>query len=244
MSQTNTIKLININIEMNRHLDTVSAFLEREKPDVVCLQELVQRDVPRFEKLLGMKGGFAPMATLDYPGFDAEVKGLPYGTGMFSRFSDVYTTDYYSGNADSLPSGLTGGEGNKTLIRSTFAAHGKTYTVGATHFTWTPDGEANDAQRQYMTAFLAVLKNLPDSVFCGDFNAPRGGEMWTRMAAEFTDNIPSSYDSSLDPKLHRVGHLRRMVDGIFSTPEYKVTEVTLVEGISDHKAVVGFVERI
>ena len=34
-----------------------------------------------------------------------------------------------------------------------------------------------------------------------------------------------------------------MVDGLFSTPEYTVTDVRLVEGVSDHKAVVGYIGK-
>jgi exonuclease III len=32
------MKLININIEGDKHFDTVIPFLEKEKPDVLCLQ--------------------------------------------------------------------------------------------------------------------------------------------------------------------------------------------------------------
>ena len=34
------MKLISLNIELNRHHDLVLPFLKKEKPDVICLQEL------------------------------------------------------------------------------------------------------------------------------------------------------------------------------------------------------------
>ena len=43
--------------------------------------------------------------------------------------------------------------------------------------------------------------------------------------------------TSLDPVLHRAGPLQLMVDGVFSTDDYSVSEVTLHQGVSDHCAI-------
>ena len=237
------IKLVSANIEMNKHLGAVSELLKREKPDIVCLQEVLERNTPYFETTLGMAGKFVPMATLESLFFEKEIRGLPFGIAMFSRFPTVYNVNYYSGNPNSLPACIEGDEGNKLLLRGVFSAFGKAFTVGVTHFTWTPDGEADEAQRRDLSELFSILKQSPDIVFCGDFNAPRGREIWTEIAKRYHDNIPSEYTSSLDPKLHRVGHLLYVVDGLFSTPGYKVSKVRLVEGVSDHKTIVGLVEK-
>src|SRR3989338_7115053 len=92
------IKVVCNNIELDRHRDTVSSLLKREKPDVVCLQELPERDFSYFEKLLGMTGKFVPTAILGCPGFREEVTGHPFGVGLFSRFEATYAALYYEGN--------------------------------------------------------------------------------------------------------------------------------------------------
>ena len=56
-----TLKLISINIEMDRHLDLIQSFLKKEKPDVVCLQEVLKSDFPKLGEKFGMTGVFANM---------------------------------------------------------------------------------------------------------------------------------------------------------------------------------------
>lgn len=237
------IKLVSVNIEMNRHLDAVLSFLTKERPDVVCFQELLQRDVEHFARVLGLRARFEPMATLKSPMFEKELQGSPFGLAILSRYPAAYDVEYYAGNNTSLPSLVEGYEGNKFFLRATFEKDNKVYRAGTTHFTWTQDGNASDEQRRDIDAFLTILDACPDLFFCGDFNAPRGGEIWGKLAERYTDNIPAAYRSSLDPVLHRAGHLKHVVDGLFSTPEYRVSAVRLVEGVSDHKAVVGTIMR-
>ena len=78
-------------------------------------------------------------------------------------------------------------------------------------------------------------------VLCGDFNAPRGGEIFTRLATQSRDNVPSHYVTSIDPKLHRAGPLQLMVDGLFSTDGYRLSEVVLHNGVSDHCTITAVV---
>lgn len=241
---TERIKLVSLNMEMNRHLDAVLSFLASERPDIVCLQELLERDMERLEQTLDLRGRFEPMAALKSPLFAQELQGLPFGLAMLSRYPAAYDVSYYAGNRTSLPDCVTGYEGNKLLLTGLFQIEGRAYRAGTTHFTWTPDGNASDEQRRDLAALFGVLGAFPDIFFCGDFNAPRGREIWQTLASRYTDNIPPEYASSIDPKLHYAEGLRVMVDGLFSTPEYLISDVRLVEGLSDHKAVVGTIRRV
>jgi endonuclease/exonuclease/phosphatase family metal-dependent hydrolase len=118
---------------------------------------------------------------------------------------------------------------------------GETFRVATTHFTWTPDGSADDYQRADVKKLLAILGGMGEFVLTGDFNAPRGGEIFGTLAEKYKDNVPSHYTTSIDGALHRAGPLELMVDGIFSTPGYAVSDVELVAGVSDHKAIVATV---
>mgnify|MGYP003518349091 FL=1 len=90
---------------------------------------------------------------------------------------------------------------------------------------------------------------MGEFIITGDFNAPRGRETFAIFAEKFKDNIPLSYESSLDTKFHRSpeirsGERKNMVDCLFSTPSYFITDVKLIEGVSDHKAIVAFLEKV
>ena len=85
---------------------------------------------------------------------------------------------------------------------------------------------------------------------CGDFNAPRGGEIFSALATRWHDNIPGTYHTSLDLSLHKAGKVdgerlaTLMVDGLFTTPGYRTSRVELVPGVSDHCAIVAEVAYV
>ena len=59
-----------------------------------------------------------------------------------------------------------------------------------------------------------------------------------------------SYDLGPDLTLHRVGDTKpheledKMVDGLFTTPEYIAPDVKLVYGVSDHAAIVAALSKV
>lgn len=242
-----SIKLISVNIERNKHLDTVLPFLEREQPDVLCLQELFENHVAEFEHALSAASYFVPM--------HLEKTGETMGLGIFSRLpiSDCSAAQY-AGERGALTTFLDGTpeEKNKTSKRILVGATIDSIRILTTHFTWTPDGQADDFQRADVRSLVQDLEKEKDFVLCGDFNAPRGGEIFSLFAARYTDTIPTHYQTSLDPNLHRVGPTlfrtqnmhTYMVDGLFSTPAYQVSDVRLEFGVSDHAAVVATIDRV
>ena len=74
-------------------------------------------------------------------------------------------------------------------------------------------------------------------------NAPRGNETFSRLEEKYKDNIPREYKTSIDQNLHKVKGIQFMVDGLFTTPVYKASNVKLVDGISDHMAVVAEINK-
>lgn len=81
-------------------------------------------------------------------------------------------------------------------------------------------------------------------MLAGDFNAPRGGESFSAIAARYRDNIPPNYQTSIYAPLHRSGQdLELMVDGLFTTPGYRAENVELTSGMSDHYAIVADIEK-
>lgn len=248
------IKLISLNIERSKHLSLVIPFLEKEEADVVCLQELAQKDIELFEKALGAECFFAPMADHG-DGEDGVAPGI-VGIGMFSKLpvSQQEVKYYWGAGACDRRYDFSSAAGKHetesyVLLYQDVEKNGEQYRVASTHFTWTPDGEADDLQREDMHSLLRALEELREFTLCGDFNAPRGGEMFSALSERYKDNIPHEYKTSLDLSLHRAGKTepdrlgRYMVDGLFTTPGYRAEGVHLQFGISDHAAVLATIAR-
>jgi len=240
------LKLISLNIEGSRHLELVLPFLKRQMPDVATLQEVNERDVPRVSQALGGADYyFIPMSRLLRDGTFSV-----FGVGIFSRVRMAgENACYYDGNSASIPDSDfaktdTYNNNNRVLAICDIEKGGATFRISTTHFTWSKDGQPSDPQKTDMRKLLAILESSGEFVLTGDFNAPRGGEVFSMLADKYKDNVPSHYTTSIDGNLHRAGQLNLMVDGIFSTPGYEVSNVQMVSGLSDHGALVATVSKI
>ena len=129
------------------------------------------------------------------------------------------------------------------MVSGMVEKEGETYTIATTHFTWADDGGVNEEQRRDLKQLLKLLRQRGELVLCGDFNAPRGREIFTILSSYLKDNVPPEVQTTLDPKLHRAGALPYVVDYLWSTPKYKATKVKVVSGVSDHMAIVANIEQ-
>ena len=167
-----TLALANINIERSHHLARVVAFLSKAAPDVVCLQELIEEDISGLCSDLGFPHHvYVPMAR--HPGEDrVRLEGI----GILSRFPLLETeTFHYAGGGSgsdlfdlSTPDSKVR-TSRYVVVMATVAVGDNRFTIGTTHFPWTPDGSASDHQRQACDQLLAVLGHR-ELVLCGHFN--------------------------------------------------------------------------
>jgi len=245
------IKLVSLNIELAKHLDLVREFLEKQKPDIACLQEVYEADLEELAKELGMEAVFGPMGLMGRvehtkPPF------VPYGVGILSALL-VETVDrvYYSGGEEQAREHIFNGTSRDDahpVLCVDIKKGSRKFTVGTTHFTWSAGGVADNLQRKDMKNLLAILQDIPGIVLCGDFNAPRGREIFDALAQRYKDNIPLEYHTSIDVNLHRGGGKLKgeslMVDGLFTTPHYQCSNVRFVGGVSDHFAIVAEVQKV
>jgi endonuclease/exonuclease/phosphatase family metal-dependent hydrolase len=243
---TPVLTLASVNIERSRHLPRVEAFLRTQAPEVVCLQELVPDDLAALSDALGYEHCFyIPMCRVPESGGPR-----PSGVGILSRHAFIWTEDIHYGG---------GGSGEDVIDRSSEEARfrtnrysvalvgirlgDETFTIGTTHFPWTENARTSDFQHTACDTLLRLLKGR-SMVFCGDFNAPRGTAIFDRLAAQWTDHVPPTQTTSIDPVLHRAGPLELMVDGVFSTDDYSVSRVTFHQGVSDHCAITFAIAKL
>lgn len=247
------IKFISVNIEEDKHLDKIEALFLKEKPDVVCLQEINEPDLPFFERLIGRYSAFSPMFLREPHGTP-----VPSGVAIVSRLPlEGVAQKPYAGNTGELQlfdstSEETMFNGTRfTLLLGTVEMDDEKYRIGVTHFVWTPDGSITDFQRIAGKGLFAHLDQEGDMIFCGDLNAPRGQEMFTQFTDRYTDVIPEKYSTTLDKNLHRVKspkfEERNMhnfvVDGLLISENYHADDVRLEFGVSDHAAVVATLSK-
>jgi endonuclease/exonuclease/phosphatase family metal-dependent hydrolase len=244
-----SLRLVSVNIERSKHLDLVCSFLENENADVVCVQELCERDIPTIRRAAGEHVIFTPFAV--HPADTSDTSDPVVGVGIFSRHPFVHTEIvYYRGSEDAARTESPRETfTNHALVVADIRSDEATTRIVTTHFTWTPDGSASQLQRVNAAAMFERLAGMGEFVLCGDFNAPRGGEIWAMITDHFKDNVPAKYATSIDASLHRAGRTRpqelvdKMVDGLFSTPGYQVSDVELHTGVSDHCAITATISK-
>ena len=238
------LSLISVNIENRKHLSTVLPFVEERKPEVLCLQEVPEEELPKFAEAIGATHSyFAPMIRVD---------GKSQGIALLSRYPFSAREQYYHHSRDEVMEFMHTDEETSeafVLLMADIDAPDGMYRIGTTHFVWTPHGEADEFQRAALTKLEPMLAEERPFVLCGDFNAPRGGEIANRIEAKYPDAIPPEYVTSMDAHLHRAGQTcpeclaDKMVDHLFMNPEYRAEGVELVSGVSDHMAIVATIHK-
>lgn len=236
-------KLISLNTEAGKHFGIQKSFLKAEKADVICLQEIFKSDFLLLKKHLSMYGLFTPT-------WIRTVKNKkttkPMGIALLSKFPIKRSSVLKYGEdeiLDKIPGERLLEQRYRHLLITRIMIDGLEYIIGTLHFTWSPNGKPTPIQKEHASHLFYVLDKLPEFILCGDFNSPRGSEIFDKLSQKYTDNIPIKYKTSIDKKLHRAGDLKLMVDGLFSKNSYKIKNVRLVTGVSDHYAIKALVKR-
>ena len=235
------IKLLTLNIEAHRHLDRVCAAIAEHMPDIVCLQEVLE---PHCARLAAVGGYDVKFSVSGHPPnyFGVECR---WGLAVLSRVPLRWQTESFYSDDSRIRVLHEPNDARRILLMTELEHEGQSFRIATTHFTWSPDGQINDCQQADFLRLKAVLSKYSDYVLCGDFNAPRGREMFGRFVDELglTDHLPASVTSTLDARFHHVPALELVVDTIFSTPQYRATNIRVLDGISDHKGILALIER-
>ena len=211
--------------------------------DTVAVQEILERDIPRFKERLKYHAFYVRFS--DYSSrailHNLSKSPVPSGAAILSKHPFLFTHNKRYANKD-VDIELFFKEQismHRDLLSVGMMVDGETYVLATTHFTWTPDGKSSEHQKHDLGKIVQMLERIGPCVFTGDFNSARGFEIFDELARLMKDNIPTDVTTTLDQHLHRVQGLQIVVDGYFSTPPYMVSDVRVVDGISDHCAIVG-----
>jgi len=248
-----SIKLVSLNIECNKHYEKIIPFIKKQNPDVVCFQEVLEEDFELLKNELGYDGYFMPWRYFDSTDdHHAEIYGKRFGSAVFSPSISAHGHHYFWGSKECIDIPFSDFD-KKNESQKCYAlvwvdidaGDGELYRLITTHFPATVKGESSPHQLEILAPFFKHIETLGEFVLCGDFNAPRGNETFTRLTERYKDCIPQSYMTSIDNNLHRNGNenIMFMVDGLFLTQAYTATDVSLKDGVSDHMAIVATLHK-
>ncbi len=239
------MKLISLNIENNRHHGLVLPFLKSEKPDVICLQELLEEDFLLYKSELNLNGIFQPWSCIRSKSPYPDLIGKKQGLAIFAKNIVEHGSIFYAGKEENILKSFDefmsdeSFQKNKAILWADVIDNNCSYKICTTQLPVTREGSTTPYQLEVTNSLINSLDSFNEFVLCGDMNAPRGKEAFSLLAEKYKDNIPQEYLTSIDQKLHRVSGIILMVDGLFTTSDIIASNVKLVDGVSDHMAIIA-----
>ncbi len=238
-----SIKLVSYNILQGMYIQALLESLQREQPDILCLQEIGTSGIGQKHSsdnvlelicaALHMEGDYENMFWAD------EGEGrFNSGVAILSRFTRTNRMVFRYERITDKVLRLTDTDryfvprvllGNELLINE------KPVWVFTTHFTISPDAQVTQHQLENAQTVAAQLKAYPEYMFCGDMNTPYGSQVFEILQGE-SESVFGGGLPTLHPTLHRVGHLGLQVDHAFvRSDRVTITSSTVptVDG-SDH----------
>ena len=252
------MKIVSLNVENGLHIERHMHFLREHEGDVYCFQEMPEPHLVQYQRELKCPFvSFVPLSIKFVPDVANVPEGLPvqWGIAIISKYELENSKQHHIGAVgDTVPHfdhdiafELQQGSALQTAELS---IDGTRFTVGNVHFPRGGRGQdIMDYQRDSLLQLIAAMQTYEELVMAGDLNSPRRWEIFDTIAEHFTDNIPLSYPTTIDINLHKngakdpVGMSELVIDCLFTTPHYSVSNVVLFNGVSDHFAVTGDITK-
>lgn len=233
-----SLSFFSLNIEADLHLDNVRDYLATNVPEVVFLQEVYRIHAEAWAQQFGYYLTFTPHVNFNIAEHIFKPIG-EWGIATLTKVKPVKTTvEYYSEHPVIIPHEFMKTKRHpRALITSTLEHEGQVYVFANTHFTWALTDDADVAQWPDYLRFQALLDKIPSFVLAGDLNTNRGSRVYRELASRYIDHLPKDLGSTLDPVLFRKPELKLVVDHLFATSDYKIENVEVLTGLSDHCAI-------
>jgi len=232
------LSFLTLNIERRKHLDLIKPFLRASLPDVMCFQEIFEDTFEELKTEFQLEGFFSGRATLKD---EAGAEGIAILSKFPIKNSQEILYDQFSELSPEMAKFHLVRPIAKVLAAE-IEKDNETFHIATTHFTWSNHGETTEEQRVNVQALLRVTSPFRELILAGDFNAPRGKEIYATLSEHFQDNIPPFVETTIDGERHRAGQLQLMVDGVFSRG-YAVSNVEVRSGLSDHCGITATIEK-
>lgn len=240
------MKIVQLNIWYGKLGAAAIRFLNQQKPDIVCLQEVTSIE--------GSTGGmFVPLRTIQKETGLAHVSFAPtlsfkfmnrtceYGNAILSSFPyENEETIFIHGEYKEHYDRSKGDYNNRNLQICRFKLPNQTITVVNHHGFHIPDPQGNEESLQAMEKVAEILKSLQEPVvFCADLNVSPKSPVMRPLDKLNLRNLTA--ENQIPNTLSQIHRLEMPVacDYIFTSPEIKVMNFEVSDDIiSDHKSLI------
>lgn len=237
MDTSTVLKVVTLNIEGNKHLERALPFLVSQNADVVCLQEVFGVDIVTISEALGMEYHYVPTMHVSAENkYNIPTRG-DWGVALLTKLPHQPFDHHFYKGTGTIPEFVEPNSGDRVVVTAQVTKGDLHFFVATTHFTWSGKGEVHPEQLADFAQLAKIVAQFPPHILCGDFNAPRGGEMFSHFLEMYKDAMPQDVKTTIDGSLHYAGALELVVDTFFYTPPVSAKVTLVTEGVSDHKGV-------
>ncbi|MDO8591210.1 MAG: hypothetical protein Q7R65_04525 [bacterium] len=256
-----SLKIVTLNLSRGfPGIEKSMSFLSRPEWDMACLQDVQVTHLPRLAEIFPGAQYFAPMTKHLIDGVR-----VPVGIGIFSRGEPFISPSAHAyvgnvlpvldldgveisadGNAEPVDLSRVRATESRLAVFVGVSVGGRYFKIGTTHGTWSPAKYIPDNhQRWSIFKLVGIIDEQRPDVMAGDFNAPRGGELYNILCnRSLIDRVPTSIVNSIDWKLRGRSGPDVLVDYFFTATASDISDVQTHFGVSDHAALSGTVSKI
>jgi len=258
------ISCLHVNIERSKHINLIDRLLSEKRPEIICLSEVIDTDLEKFAKDHDYHYAFGSeisYANGSNQGVAILSKHNIIETNML-RYDENNTTTppviSFIERHDTKDRPEFRFHYHSVLLVATINKDDQQLTIATAHFpiadhsTYGDDhdedhslDETEDIHdinyvRGYFDRLMTLIRHLSSPlIFTSDLNNPRGEYMYDALAHELFDQVPQDITTTMDPKIHRVKNIQLVVDTIMTSPDISCSNFEVIDGVSDHKALLA-----
>jgi len=238
------MKLLQLNVWGGRLEKQIASLIEREKPDILCLQEAVSikggsnggwvLSVDEIEKEFNFNLAYAPVINFSFMRRKAE-----FGNAILSKKSPTYVNTIFTRLEYKENFDFEKDDYNiRNLLHVSFEDGNQTLHVLTHHGHHVPNHKKGDEQSlrqcQQIVDYIAKLKGKV--ILSGDFNLEPHSES-LELINKLLINLPLKAKTKTTRT--QLTHKTEVCDYIFVNNEVKVKSFSVLDDIaSDHKALI------
>ena len=244
------LKIVSLNLyEGGLLFDRVLAFLQKENPDIILLQEVnngTDRKLPpHFRSLQVLKEAFTGYHASFAPEFLCNYKEgkIDIGNAIFSHYpitnSTVTALNAPYGEYSSVPVGGDFSKHPKNIQWCEITVHNEPINVFNLHGLWELSGGDTPERLKMSEIILNEVKGKPRVILGGDFNIkPKTKTIHAiekKLTNVFKNELKTTFNVSRKDLTRFPGYSSAVVDMIFISNDIKVLEKSCPTiDISDH----------
>lgn len=238
------MKLMQLNCWGGKLVTQLNRLIEKEKPDIVCLQEAYHLE-ERPGSVMSPPSAFLPKTIYPYE-YRGSVYSIKYmheladfGNTIISKFpfmesNIVFTRGKYFEDMESLENDYN----IRNFIHTVIEYKGKKLNVITHHGHHDPKGkegtEENTRQLNILSDYMDTLKG--QIILTGDFNLHANSKSLAKINKQLI-NLPQRFNIKSTRTI--LAKRQEVIDYIFVSKDVKVKEFAVSEEIvSDHKALI------